>query len=73
MDAILTLLAGTFYGLIVGLIPSAGATTGLVALFGFISYFGFDPYLGVIFCMAVVAASTTGDTYCGNTIRNTGS
>lgn len=65
MDAILTLLAGTFYGLIVGLIPSAGATTGLVALFGFISYFGFDPYLGVIFCMAVVAASTTGDTYAG--------
>ena len=65
MDAILTLLAGTFYGLIIGLIPSAGATTGLVALFGFISFFGFDPYLGVIFCMAVVAASTTGDTYAG--------
>ena len=65
MDAILTLLAGTFYGLIIGLIPSAGATTGLVAMFGFISYFGFDPYLGVIFCMAVVASSTTGDTYAG--------
>ena len=42
MAAILTLLAGTFYGLIIGLIPSAGATTGLVAMFGFISYFGFD-------------------------------
>ena len=65
MSAILTLLAGTFYGLIIGLIPSAGATTGLVAMFGFISYFGFDPYLGVIFCMAVVASSTTGDTYAG--------
>ena len=65
MDAILTLLAGTFYGLIIGLIPAAGATTGLVALFGFIGFFGFDPYLGVIFCMAVVAASTTGDTYAG--------
>ena len=65
MAAILTLLAGTFYGLIIGLIPSAGATTGLVALFGFISFFGFDPYLGVIFCMAVVASSTTGDTYAG--------
>ena len=65
MAAILTLLAGTFYGLIIGLIPSAGATTGLVAMFGFISYFGFDPYLGVIFCMAVVASSTTGDTYAG--------
>ena len=65
MAAILTLLAGTFYGLIIGLIPSAGATTGLVALFGFISFFSFDPYLGVVFCMAVVAASTTGDTYAG--------
>lgn len=59
------LLAGTLYGLIIGIIPSAGATTGLVALFGFIAYFVNDPYLGVIFCMAVVAASTTGDTYAG--------
>jgi len=65
MEEVLALLAGTLYGLVIGLIPSAGATTGLVALFGFISYFGFDPYLGVIFCMAVVAASTTGDTYSG--------
>ena len=65
MEEIYALLFGTFYGLIIGLIPSAGATTGLVALFGFISFFGADPYLGVIFCMAVVAASTTGDTYSG--------
>ena len=61
-EQILTLLAGTLYGLVIGLIPAAGATTGLVALFSFIGIFG-DPYLGVIFCMAVVAASTTGDTY----------
>ena len=65
MSELYTLLAGTLYGLIIGIIPSAGATTGLVALFGFISYFLNDPYLGVIFCMAVVAASTTGDTYAG--------
>ena len=65
MEEILALFAGTFYGLIIGIIPSAGATTGLVALFPFISYFANDPYLGVIFCMAVVAASTTGDTYSG--------
>ncbi len=65
MEEIYALLFGTFYGLIIGLIPSAGATTGLVALFGFISFFGADPYLGVIFCMAVVASSTTGDTYSG--------
>ena len=43
MTAILALLAGILYGLIIGIIPSAGATTGLVALFGFISYFAYDP------------------------------
>ena len=63
MTEIYALIAGTLYGLLIGIIPSAGATTGLVALFGFIGYFVNDPYLGVIFCMAVVAASTTGDTY----------
>ena len=63
IEMIAALLAGVFYGLIVGIIPSAGATTGLVALFGFISYFVHDPYLGVIFLMAVVAASTTGDSF----------
>ena len=57
------LLAGVFYGLIIGIIPSAGASTGLIALFGFISYFAHEPYLGVIFLMAVVAASTTGDSF----------
>jgi len=65
MAEIYALVAGTLYGLLIGIIPSAGATTGLVALFGFIAYFVNDPYLGVIFCMAVVAASTTGDTYTG--------
>ena len=57
------LVGGVFYGLIIGIIPSAGATTGLVALFGFISYFAHEPYMGVIFLMAVVAASTTGDSF----------
>ena len=65
IEQILALLAGTVYGLIIGIIPSAGATTGLVALFSFIGYFSNDPYLGVIFIMAVVAASTTGDTFTG--------
>ncbi len=65
IEQILVLLAGTFYGLIIGIIPSAGATTGLVALFSFIGYFSGDPYLGVVFIMAVVAASTTGDTFTG--------
>jgi TctA family transporter len=63
IEQILVLLAGTLYGLIIGIIPSAGATTGLIALFSFIGYFHYDPYLGVIFIMAIVAASTTGDTF----------
>jgi TctA family transporter len=65
MIEILTLIAGTLYGLVIGIIPAAGATTGLVTIFGFIHLFSDQPYLGVIFCMAVVAASTTGDTLGG--------
>ena len=67
MTALLAILAGTVYGLIIGIIPGAGATTGLVALFPFVGYFMSlgDPYLGIVFLMAVVAASTTGDTYTG--------
>lgn len=60
--SILSLILGTIYGLIVGIVPGAGATTGLIAIYGFIYMFP-DPYLAVIFCMAVVAASTTADTY----------
>ena len=58
------LLLGVLYGLLIGVIPAAGATTGLIAVFGFIHLFP-DPYLAVIFCMAVVSASTTGDSYTG--------
>ena len=66
MAIIAAIVAGTLYGLLIGIIPSAGATTGLVAMFGFIGWFtAFDPYLGVIFVMAVVAASTTGDSFSG--------
>ena len=59
------LLLGIGYGLIIGLIPAAGATTGLIALFGIMPYFAADPYVGVIFCVAVVASSTTGDSFSG--------
>ena len=62
---ILFLLLGVAYGLLIGLIPAAGATTGLITLFGVMPYFASDPYLGVIFCVAVVASSTTGDSFSG--------
>ena len=64
MAEIYALVAGTLYGLLIGIIPGAGATTGLIFLFPFMMMFP-DPYLAVIFVMAVVAASTTGDTYTG--------
>lgn len=60
----IALVLGTVYGLVVGIIPGAGATTGLLFVFGFITLFP-DPYMGVVFVMAVVAASTTADTYTG--------
>lgn len=62
--ALLALFAGIIYGLLIGIIPAAGATTGLVALYPFIvAIQSVDPYLAVIFIVAVVAASTTGDTF----------
>jgi TctA family transporter len=64
MTYIAALILGTLYGLIIGIIPSAGATTGLVILFPAIMYFQMiDPYLAVVFIMAMVASSTTGDTF----------
>lgn len=65
MIEIIALLAGVLYGLLIGIIPAAGATTGLVALYGLMPYFAGDPNAGVIFLMAVVAASTTGDSFTG--------
>lgn len=64
MTEFFVMMLGVLYGLAVGIIPAAGATTGLVAVFGFLHLFS-DPYLAVIFCMAVVAASTTGDSITG--------
>ena len=55
---------GVLYGLLIGVIPAVGATTGLVTVFAFLHLFP-DPYLAVIFCMAVVASSTTGDSFSG--------
>ena len=64
MYEIYYLILGTLYGLVIGIIPGAGATTGLIAIYSFLGLFG-DPYAVVLFTMAVVAASTTGDTYTG--------
>jgi len=64
MLALASLLLGTVYGLIIGIIPIAGATVGLICLFPFVDFFmSIDPYLGVIFVSAMIASSTTGDSF----------
>lgn len=57
------LLLGTLYGFIIGIIPVAGAATGLVALYGFLGYFYSDPYSLVVFTTAIVVSSTIGDSF----------
>ena len=61
---VVVLLLGVFYGFFVGLIPVAGATTGLIAVYSFVGYFH-DPYMLVVFTTAVVVTSSIGDTFCG--------
>lgn len=63
MDYILWCLLGTAYGMIIGIMPMAGATTGLLTVFGLSSYFLADPYLGIIFLTSLIAASSTGDSF----------
>ena len=63
MDYAVWLLAGTLFGFLIGIIPVAGATIGLITLFGFIDYFRADPYILVVFTTAIVVASTIGDSF----------
>ena len=63
MEYFLVLMAGVIYGFIVGLIPVAGATTGLIAVYSFVSYFQ-DPYMLVVFTTAIVVTSSIGDSFC---------
>lgn len=60
---LVSILLGTLYGLIVGIVPAVGATVGLSFLFGFISLLQIDPYQSLAFITAAVAASTTADSY----------
>lgn len=57
------LLAGTLYGFVIGVIPVAGAATGLIVIYGFLDYFLHDPYTLVIFTTAIVVACTIGDSF----------
>ena len=57
-------MLGVLYGFFVGLIPVAGATTGLIAIYSFVGYFE-DPYMLVVFTTAIVVTSSIGDSFCG--------
>lgn len=62
MDMALVATLGVLVGLVIGIAPAIGATTGLIILYPFIDAFAGQPHLGVIFITAAVAASTSGDT-----------
>jgi TctA family transporter len=59
----LWLLAGTIYGTVIGVIPIAGATIGLLAVFGMIDNFLVNPYLGVVFMTSFLGAVSSSDSY----------
>lgn len=63
MTYTIVIVLGTLYGFLFGLIPVAGATTGLITIFGFLSLFKYDPYLLVVFTTALVVASSIGDSF----------
>jgi len=54
---------GTVYGMIIGIVPMAGATTGLLTVFVMADHFLVNPYLGIVFLVSLIAASSTGDSY----------
>ena len=60
---LLWILAGSLYGLLIGVIPIAGVTTALITVFGFAPYFLSDPYAGIVFLTSIIAACAAADSY----------
>ena len=63
MAYVLWCLLGTVYGIVIGVIPMAGATTGLLTVFGLAPFFLSDPYLGIVFMTSLIAATSTADSF----------
>ncbi len=63
MEYILWGILGTVYGMIIGIMPMAGATTGLLTVFALSDQFLVNPYLGIVFLTSLIAASSTGDSF----------
>lgn len=60
---LLWMVAGLIYGFVIGLIPVAGASTGLILIYPLLDLFRQDPYLLVVFTTAIVVSSTIGDSF----------
>jgi TctA family transporter len=56
-------IAGTLYGFIFGLVPIAGASTGLLTVYSFLYLFRYDPYSLVVFTTALVVSCSVGDLF----------
>jgi TctA family transporter len=63
MEYVIWTVLGTLYGMIIGIVPMAGATTGLLTVFALSDQFLANPYLGIVFLTSLVAASSTGDSF----------
>lgn len=63
MDYVIWCMLGTMYGMLIGIAPMAGATTGLLTVFSLSHYFLANPYLGIVFLTSLVASSSTGDSF----------
>jgi TctA family transporter len=63
MEYVIWCLLGTTYGMLIGIIPMAGATTGLLTVFALSDQFLGNPYLGIVFLTSLIAASSTGDSF----------
>ena len=63
MSYVLWCLAGTVYGIILGVVPLAGAGTAMLLLFSFVGFFAEMPYAGLVFLISVIASSSTADSY----------
>lgn len=63
MEYVVWLALGTVYGTIVGVVPIAGATIGLLVVFGMIDMFLANPYLGVVFMTSFLGAVSSSDSF----------
>jgi putative tricarboxylic transport membrane protein len=63
VEYVVWLLLGTVYGTIIGVIPVAGATIGLLVVFGMLDIFLANPYLGVVFMISFLGAVSSSDSF----------